>query len=111
MLSHWVVMVMNGNVPCYLRQCKCPDQDLWAPLYGIKQGCRPDVDGGYVKDRELAGMSLGGGVPSQDTRRHAKQCHRQQSTKTQVQCSQQPFAAVVQGVHNLLRLSYKLCVG
>ncbi len=26
-------MVMNGNVPCHLQQCKCPDQDLWAPLY------------------------------------------------------------------------------
>ena len=28
MLSHWVVMVMNGNVPCHLRQCKCPDQEV-----------------------------------------------------------------------------------
>jgi len=33
MLSHWVVMVLNGNAPCHLQQCKCPDQDLWAPLY------------------------------------------------------------------------------
>ncbi len=33
MLSHWDVMVMNDNVPCHLQQCKCPDQDLWAPLY------------------------------------------------------------------------------
>jgi len=32
MLNHWVVMVLNGNVPCHLQQCKCPDQDLWAPL-------------------------------------------------------------------------------
>ncbi len=28
-------MVMNGNVPCHLQQCKCPDQDLWAPLYTL----------------------------------------------------------------------------
>ena len=33
MLSHWVVIVLNVNVPCHLQQCKCPDQDLWAPLY------------------------------------------------------------------------------
>ena len=32
MLSHWVVMVLNGNAPCHLQQCKFPDQDLWAPL-------------------------------------------------------------------------------
>ncbi len=28
-------MVVNGNVPCHLQQCKCPDQDLWAPLYTL----------------------------------------------------------------------------
>ncbi len=33
MLTDWVVMVLNCNVPCHLPQCKCPDQDLWAPLY------------------------------------------------------------------------------
>ena len=27
-------MVLNGNVPCH-QQCKCPDQDLWAPLYVV----------------------------------------------------------------------------
>ena len=31
MLTHWVVIVLNGNVPCHLQQCKCPDQVLWAP--------------------------------------------------------------------------------
>ncbi len=33
MLTQWVVMVLNCNVLCHLQQCKCPDQDLWAPLY------------------------------------------------------------------------------
>ena len=33
MLTQWVVMVLNYNAPCHLQQCKCPDQDLWAPLY------------------------------------------------------------------------------
>ena len=33
MLTQWVVMVLNCNVPCHLQHCKCPDQDLWAPLY------------------------------------------------------------------------------
>jgi hypothetical protein len=35
MLTQWVVMVLNCNVLCHLQQCKCPDQDLWAPLYMI----------------------------------------------------------------------------
>ncbi len=33
MLTQWIVMVLNCNVLCHLQQCKCPDQDLWAPLY------------------------------------------------------------------------------
>ncbi len=33
MLTQWVVMVLNCNVLCHLQQCKCPDQDLRAPLY------------------------------------------------------------------------------
>ncbi len=33
MLTQWVVVVLNCNVLCHLQQCKCPDQDLWAPLY------------------------------------------------------------------------------
>ena len=33
MLTQWVVMVLNSNVLCHLQQCKCPDQDLWDPLY------------------------------------------------------------------------------
>ena len=33
MLTQRVVMVLNCNVLCHLQQCKCPDQDLWAPLY------------------------------------------------------------------------------
>ena len=36
MLTHWLVMVLNRNVTCHLQQCKCPDQDLWAPLYALK---------------------------------------------------------------------------
>ncbi len=36
MLTQWVVMVLNCNVLCYLQQCKCPDQDLWAPLYSAE---------------------------------------------------------------------------
>jgi len=28
MLTQWVVMVLNCNLPCHLQQCKCPDQDL-----------------------------------------------------------------------------------
>ena len=43
-------MVMNCNVPCHLQQCKCPDQDLWAPLYCelftnvLRTGCEPKVN-------------------------------------------------------------------
>ncbi len=33
MLTQWVVMVLHCNVLCHLQQCKCPDQDLLAPLY------------------------------------------------------------------------------
>ena len=33
MLTQWVVMVLNCNVICHIQQCKCPDQNLWAPLY------------------------------------------------------------------------------
>ena len=35
MLTQWVVMVLNCNVLYHLQQCKCPGQDLWAPLHGI----------------------------------------------------------------------------
>ena len=35
MLTQWVVMVLNCNVLCHLQQCKCPDQDLWTPLYTL----------------------------------------------------------------------------
>ena len=33
-------MVVNGNVPCNLQQSKCPDQNLWAPLYIFSQPTR-----------------------------------------------------------------------
>jgi len=39
-LTHWIVIVMNGNVPCNVQQPKCPDQDyLWTPLYNQFNKC------------------------------------------------------------------------
>ena len=35
MLTQWAVMVLNCHVLDHLQQCKCSDQDLWAPLYVI----------------------------------------------------------------------------
>ena len=49
MLTQWVVMFLNCNVPCHLQQCKCPDQDLWAPLYFPSEGAVPTTTRGWSR--------------------------------------------------------------
>jgi len=58
MLSHWVVMVLNGNAPCHLQQCKCPDQDLWAPLYISAIKLQTGMENKIAKKKTLSNVGL-----------------------------------------------------